>query len=357
MQRARSGLAETAADARQRSDRGGCRSFAAAIRDSRPVADDPGQIRRAPIISIEMSEGQQLLVAVVRPLEIGRDCSGVVLTDPAISRRHLLVVPHRNMVRVSDLATTNGSTLGGLPLEANHLLCAGETIDFGRCALRLAAAGTMVERNGATDVRGTAEPSTTAWDPRATSIDVVAAAVMAESLCPPTETDVGTVTLVFSDIENSTTRAVELGDAGWTRVIETHNAIVRRMVLRHGGSEVKAQGDGFMLRFKSARSAIACMIDVQRGLTAHAEAQPLEAVRVRTGIHTGEVIVGDDGDIYGRHVIMAARLSAHARGGEILVSSLVREIVEPRGDVQFESSRAVTLKGLGGSHLVHPVRW
>ena len=112
-----------------------------------------------------------------------------------------------------------------------------------------------------------------------------------------------------------------------------------------------------MLRFKSARSAIACMIDVQRGLTAHAEAQPLEAVRVRTGIHTGEVIVGDDGDIYGRHVIMAARLSAHARGGEILVSSLVREIVEPRGDVQFESSRAVTLKGLGGSHLVHPVRW
>ena len=165
------------------------------------------------------------------------------------------------------------------------------------------------------------------------------------------------MTLVFSDIENSTARAVELGDAGWTRVIETHNTIVRRMVVRHGGSEVKAQGDGFMLRFKSARSAIACMVDVQRALTAHAEAQPLEAVRVRTGIHTGEVIVGDDGDIYGRHVIMAARLSAHARGGEVLVSSLVREIVEPRGEVHFGESRTATLKGLGGSHLVHPVQW
>ena len=56
-------------------------------------------------------------------------------------------------------------------------------------------------------------------------------------------------------------------------------------------------------------------------------------------------------------VIVAARLSGQARGGEILVSSLVREIVEPRGDVQFAGSRTVTLKGLSGSHLVHAVRW
>ena len=135
---------------------------------------------------------------------------------------------------------------------------------------------------------------------------------MADLPGPPMEPDVGTVTLVFCDIENSTTRAVELGDAQWIHVIENHNTIVRRMVARHAGTEVKAQGDGFMLRFKSARSAIACMVDVQRALAAHATAQPLEAIRVRTGIHTGEVIVGDDGDLYGRHVIMAARLSTHA---------------------------------------------
>jgi adenylate cyclase len=54
---------------------------------------------------------------------------------------------------------------------------------------------------------------------------------------------------------------------------------------------------------------------------------------------------------------MAARVSTQAQGGEVLVSSLVREIVEPRGDVQFGASRSVDLKGLGGSHLVHPVRW
>ena len=120
-------------------------------------------------------------------------------------------------------------------------------------------------------------------DLRATSIDLVADAVMNESLRPPSETDVGTVTVVFSDIESSTSRAVELGDSAWMQVLDTHDTIVRRMVARHRGTEVKTQGDGFMLSFRSARSAIACMVDVQRALDAHRTAQPLEAVRVRTG--------------------------------------------------------------------------
>ena len=300
---------------------------------------------------------QPLLVVVVHPLEIGRECSGVVLTDLAISRKHLLAVAFGNAVRVTDLGTTNGSTLGGVPLEPNHLLRIGELVKFGACTLSLVAEGSADVDVADSDICATAGEGSAIHDLRSTSIDMVADAVMKDPLQPPTETDVGTVTVVFSDIEGSTTRAVELGDSVWMKVLDTHNTIVRRMVARHRGVEVKAQGDGFMLRFRSARSAIACMMDVQRALDAHGAAQPLEAVRVRTGIHTGEVILGDDGDIYGRHVIMAARLSTQARGGEVLVSSLVREIVEPRGDVQFGVSRAVELKGLGGSHLVHPVRW
>jgi class 3 adenylate cyclase len=296
-------------------------------------------------------------VVIVHPVEIGRECSGIVLTDLTISRKHLLVVAHGNAVRVTDLGTTNGSTLDGVPLEPNHLLRAGQLIRFGACTLSLVVEGSADADDGEYAARATAGDASAMQSLRATSIDLVADSVMNDRLQPPTETDVGTVTIVFSDIEGSTTRAVELGDAGWMKVLDTHNTIVRRMVARHRGIEVKAQGDGFMLRFRSARSAIACMVDVQRALDAHGAAQPLEAVRVRTGIHTGEVILGDDGDIYGRHVVMAARVSTHARGGEVLVSSLVREIVEPRGDVQFGSSRAVELKCLGGSHLVHPVRW
>jgi class 3 adenylate cyclase len=314
------------------------------------------QLRRVPVVAIEGPDQQTLYVAVVQPLEIGRDCAGVVLTDPAISRRHLVMVAYGASVKLSDLGTTNGTTVGDNPMVMNHTLVEGEVVRFGRCSLSLASPGEMSSSDSSAAC-ATSTGDVYGSDAKATSIDLVVRAVLADSLRPPAEGDVGTVTLVFSDIENSTTRAVDLGDAQWIHVIETHNAIVRRMVARHGGTEVKAQGDGFMLRFRSARSAIACMIDVQRALAAHATAQPMEAVRIRTGIHTGEVILGDDGDIYGRHVIMAARLSAHARGGEILVSSLVREIVEPRGDVQFGNSRTATLKGLGGSHLVHPVRW
>lgn len=313
--------------------------------------------RHAPIVMIDEPGRQSLFVVVVHPVEIGRECSGVVLTDLAISRKHLLAVAHGNTVRITDLGTTNGSTLGGVPLEPNHLLRLGELVKFGACTLSLVAEGLADVDVGESDACATAGEGSAIHSLRATSIDLVADSVMNDPLQPPTETDVGTVTIVFSDIEGSTTRAVELGDSAWMKVLDTHNTIVRRMVARHRGVEVKAQGDGFMLRFRSARSAIACMVEVQRALDAHGTAQPMEAVRVRTGIHTGEVIFGDDGDIYGRHVITAARLSTHARGGEVLVSSLVREIVEPRGDVQFGASRAVELKGLGGSHLVHPVRW
>jgi len=200
------------------------------------------------------------------------------------------------------------------------------------------------------------EPSL-AGELRATSIDLVAAAVLEDPGTAVGETDAGTVSIVFTDIEGSTARAVELGDVRWMEVLGAHNALVRSRTARHGGREVKAQGDGFMLSFPSARKALMCMIDVQQGLAAYGRSRPLDLVRVRAGCHTGEVIVGDDGDLFGRHVVMAARIANLAAGGEILASSLVREIVESRGDIVFAPPRSVTLKGIDGTHLVHAVVW
>ena len=77
---------------------------------------------------------------------------------------------------------------------------------------------------------------------------------------------------------------------------------------------------------------------------------------MRVGIHTGEVIRVQD-DFSGKHVIVAARVANSARGGEILVSALVREIVDARGDLTFDDPRTVGLKGLPGEWAVHPVRW
>src|SRR4051794_8338433 len=95
------------------------------------------QVRRAPVVAIGEPGRPLLFVLVPHSLEIGRDCSGVLLSDPSISRRHLLVLPADDLVRVSDLGTTNGSTLDGVPLEANRTLQVGETVTFGHSTLTL----------------------------------------------------------------------------------------------------------------------------------------------------------------------------------------------------------------------------
>jgi len=119
---------------------------------------------------------------------------------------------------------------------------------------------------------------------------------------------------------------------------------------------VKSQGDGFMLAFPSARSAVMCSIEIMRALEAHGRSRPTDALRVRIGMHAGEAIV-EDGDLFGKPVVLAARIASQAHGGEILVSSLVREIVESRGDLLFGETRRVELKGLAGAHTLHAVDW
>ena len=189
------------------------------------------------------------------------------------------------------------------------------------------------------------------------SIDVVASAVDDErpDLSRAAAPD-GTVTILFSDIEGSTEMTERLGDRRWLEVLREHNTVIRSEVRAHDGFEVKSQGDGFMVAFASARRALACAIAVQRAFAGRAEDDPDEAIRVRIGMHTGEAIRERD-DFFGRNVILAARIAAEARGGEILVSSLLKELTESSGDVQFGDAREVSLKGLSGSHLVHAVEW
>jgi class 3 adenylate cyclase len=147
-----------------------------------------------------------------------------------------------------------------------------------------------------------------------------------------------------------------LGDRRWLELLREHNALVRSEVRAHGGFEVKAQGDGFMVAFSSARRALSCAIAIQRAFAAQDEEQMDGAIRVRIGMHTGEAIRERD-DFFGRNVILAARIAAQADGGEVLVSSLLKELTESSGDIAFGEAREVTLKGLSGSYRVHAVGW
>jgi class 3 adenylate cyclase len=164
----------------------------------------------------------------------------------------------------------------------------------------------------------------------------------------------GTVTILFTDIEGSTQLTESLGDREWMGLLREHNEIVRRQMTEHSGFEVKSQGDGFMLAFPSAREALRCAIAIQRALAARDSIGP--ELRVRVGLHTGEPVREAD-DFYGKAVILAARIAAEARGSEILVSSLVREITESMGEFSFEAPTDAELKGLSGMYHLSAVRW
>jgi class 3 adenylate cyclase len=182
----------------------------------------------------------------------------------------------------------------------------------------------------------------------------------------------GTVTIMFSDIEDSTVLTERMGDDGWQELLRTHNALIRDQLRAYDGYEVKTMGDGFMVAFQSARKGLDCAIAIQRAFArSDVGAQPAapgptpddrrpttgDQVKVRIGLHAGEAIKDGD-DFYGKNVILASRVAGKAAGGEILVSSLLRQLVESSMDPsKFGHSREVELKGLTGTHTVFAVAW
>ena len=133
------------------------------------------------------------------------------------------------------------------------------------------------------------------------------------------------------------------------------SAIVRKALHAHGGYEVELQGDGFLLAFSSARRAVECAIAIQRSFVERNE-RAEEKIEVRAGLHTGEAIQ-DDGDFYGKHVNLAARIASQARGGQIFASSLLKELTDSGGDIQFDGGTEVELKGLTGTQRIYAIGW
>lgn len=146
-------------------------------------------------------------------------------------------------------------------------------------------------------------------------------------------------TVLFTDIVDSTKRAVELGDGRWKELLGMHDAQVRRQLERFRGHEVNTTGDGFLARFDGPARAIRCAMairDVLRSL----------GLEVRAGIHTGEVELRDD-DISGIAVHIAARVAAAAAAGEVLVSRIVVDLVAGSG-LSFAARGEHSLKGVAG---------
>lgn len=338
-----------------------------------------------PVIVVKQEGRKALHLQLREPIELGRECDGLILVDGQASRRHASLTPRNDTVVVEDLGSTNGTLLDGARISSAVVLLPGSILRIGDTVVQLVtdapaavqptpgavggARATVVVGGGGQAAAPVAPAGGDSFGGpvrggaggpagiRETSMESVARAV--EAAPPPMqaiEHDSGTITIVFSDIESSTQRATSMGDAAWMKVLSAHNDIIQRHVDRWQGTVVKNQGDGFMLTFGGARRALRAMIGVQEELERFAADHPDQGVRVRVGVHTGEVI-SEDGDIFGKHVMLAARVGGLADGGEILVSSIVREIAAARGDLAFGPARTAVLKGIEGDHVVYPLLW
>ena len=160
------------------------------------------------------------------------------------------------------------------------------------------------------------------------------------------------VVLMFTDLVGSAQLNQTLGDEAWLDVIRSHFETLRRIVEGEGGTVVKTLGDGGMFAFVSSRSALRAAASVQQAMSSDDAATTFE---VRVGVHAGDV-VQEEGDYIGITVSKAARITASADGGEVVVSSVVAELAGG-GTFNFGDPFQAELKGLAGKHQLLRMVW
>ncbi len=160
------------------------------------------------------------------------------------------------------------------------------------------------------------------------------------------------VTVMFIDIVGSTQLAEELGDEEWIGILARYREFVRAAFVARGGNEVGTQGDGFLAEFPGPADAVLCAVDIQQDIRkVSAAGMPLE---VRIGIHAGDA-VHDDGDLIGRVVNLASRVTGEADPGEILVTEPVADYLG--GRLQLEDRGLREMKGVPQPRHVLAVIW
>ena len=146
-------------------------------------------------------------------------------------------------------------------------------------------------------------------------------------------------TIMFTDIVGSTERAAALGDTRWRELLARHDELVRAELAHYGGREIKTLGDGFLATFESPGMGIRCARAIEEAL----EALPIQ---VRAGLNTGECdLVG--GDVIGLAVNIAARIGALARAKEVLVPSVMRDLLLG-SSITFRDRGSHRIRGVPG---------
>lgn len=138
-------------------------------------------------------------------------------------------------------------------------------------------------------------------------------------------------------------------------LLEEQRSLVRPLLSKHRGREVKTTGDGFLVEFQSAQDAVRCALDIQTSLGTRNEGRPEEGqIAVRIGIHLGDV-VHEGTDVAGDAVNLASRIEPLAKPGGICVTRQVYESVVNKVECEFESLGTPALKNVNSSVEVYQV--
>lgn len=162
------------------------------------------------------------------------------------------------------------------------------------------------------------------------------------------------LTVLVTDMVGSTAMRHRLGEERTHDVYRVHDGLVNEALAAHSGRQVKRTGDGIMASFAEVDDAIACAIEIQETLAARHDQGTDDALHVRIGIASGDVVEESD-DLFGTTVVLAVRINDRAEAGQILVSDDVREAASDRSVIG--RSRSLALKGFPERVRVHEVKW
>jgi class 3 adenylate cyclase len=195
-----------------------------------------------------------------------------------------------------------------------------------------------------------------AWNDQATTAAEVTALQMfrdlfaAEALRPGEQISVGTLTVLFTDLRDSTKLYREIGDATAFGRVMNHFDVVRKSIADHDGAIVKTIGDAVMAVFRCAADGLVAMLEAQRALASPSDGSP--PLQLKAGLHTGPCIavtLNDRLDYFGSTVNLAARLEGLSHGCDVIISRSVFEDAQVRELLDSKRLSAtefdMTLKG------------
>lgn len=163
------------------------------------------------------------------------------------------------------------------------------------------------------------------------------------------------VTILFTDIEDSTRYWDTYGDIKGRLMVDMHNRLTFPVVKRFGGRIIKTIGDAIMASFKDPEDAIKAAIGIQQVLQLAREKDPNFGLKVRIGLHTGHALV-EDNDVFGNVVNVAARVESKAKGNEILLSKTTVAKLNRR-NLNLVRKGEYELKGKRHSMVLYSCNW